>query len=137
MVVGAMCRGSFAPRASMLLKWLTCFCFVTIVESIEFPTNAMSRSEDITSFFVQFCQQHNLKKILDVGPGRFDQMFPLATHTVDYRIMEVNQSSNVLRLVHDFDQDKLPFPDKYFDFVYSRHVLEVITSISFYNISID
>jgi hypothetical protein len=106
-------------------KWFIFFCLQMRVESIVFSLEAMLRSDDITFFFIQFCQQNNLTKILDIGPGRPDQMFPLATHTVDYREIELGYTSTVERLVLDFDQEKLPFPDKYFDFVYSRHVLEV------------
>jgi hypothetical protein len=112
----------------LLLLMKSCI-FVSIltvhVSSISFPPIAMRRQEDITNFFVNFCQSFQFTKILDVGPGGPTSVFPLATHTVDYRAFDFPNTSNIVQIILDFDQERLPFPDKYFDFIYSRHVLEV------------
>lgn len=114
-----------APR--MIVFVLMSILTLSGVSSVSFPPIAMRRQEDITNFFINFCQSHHFTKILDVGPGGPISVFPLATHTVDYRAFDFpNISSNIVQIVLDFDQERLPFPDKYFDFIYSRHVLEVI-----------
>jgi hypothetical protein len=105
--------------------WIFGIFAVHDVSSVYFPLIAMKRQEDITNFFVNFCQSFEFTKILDVGPGGPSSVFPLATHTVDYRAFDFSNNSNIIQIVVDFDQERLPFPDKYFDFIYSRHVLEV------------
>ena len=106
---------------------LVSFLTLSGVSSVSFPPIAMRRQEDITNFLINLCQSYHFTKILDVGPGGTVSVFPLATHTVDYRAFDFpNSSSNIVQIVLDFDQERLPFPDKYFDFIYSRHVLEVI-----------
>ena len=59
-------------------------------------------------------------RVLEVGPGL--AYFKLATHFVDNMQAEVNANINVT--VADVTKDRLPFEDKYFDFVYCRHTLE-------------
>ncbi|MBF8263706.1 MAG: methylase involved in ubiquinone/menaquinone biosynthesis [Parachlamydiales bacterium] len=58
----------------------------------------------------------NNKKILEIGPGVTP--FPIATHFIDHSIT----GPNVVNL--DICNEKLPFSDNEFDFVYARHVLE-------------
>ena len=58
----------------------------------------------------------NGKKILEIGPGY--RPFPLATHFIDH----INLGSNVINL--DVCNEKFPFEDDEFDFVYARHILE-------------
>jgi predicted SAM-dependent methyltransferase len=69
---------------------------------------------EVISYLVS--KNKNAEKILEIGPG--SQPFPLATHFIDHK----SQSDRVLVL--DVSQEKIPFEDHYFDFVYARHVLE-------------
>jgi len=57
--------------------------------------------------------------VLEIGPGHIP--FGRATEFVDIRPLD-----NLPGPLHvcDLSQDKLPFTDKFFDFVYCRHVLE-------------
>lgn len=111
-------------KKALLLLVIPC------VMALRFPLIAMFRSQEITNFLISLCIENQFTKILDVGPGGPEFIFPLATHAVDYRQFVFPDSSNVTQLVVDIDQDRLPFPDKYFDFVYSRHVLEVSLQFS-------
>jgi hypothetical protein len=54
-------------------------------------------------------------RVLEVGPG--STPFPRATHFIGWVPAE-----NVVTV--DLNCERLPFPDKHFDFVYCRHVLE-------------
>lgn len=70
-----------------------------------------------------YCTTHGYKKVLEVGPGTAP--FPLATSFVGFHetvpdYIDVNVNHEVL-----------PFPDKHFDFVYARHVLEDIQNPDF------
>lgn len=56
------------------------------------------------------------KKVLEVGPGI--SPFPIATHFIDH----VQTGPNVVNI--DICNEKFPFADNEFDFVYARHVLE-------------
>ena len=56
------------------------------------------------------------KKVLDIGPGVYP--LPIATHFIDY----ISHQQNTICI--DMEQGNIPFDDKYFDFVYCRHVLE-------------
>lgn len=60
-------------------------------------------------------------KVLEIGPHRFQ--FPRATTFVDCveRPKEIPSDKLVLC---DVGTEPLPFPDKHFDFVYARHVVE-------------
>ena len=69
---------------------------------------------EIISHLVTANQNH--KKILEIGPGRTP--FPLATHFVDHIVT----GPNVVKF--DVCNEKLPYADSTFDFVYARHVLE-------------
>lgn len=57
-------------------------------------------------------------RVLDVGPGH--SPLPWATDSVDF----VDVPGAVNQVKCDLTQDPLPFPDKSFDFVYCRHLLE-------------
>lgn len=118
------------------LLWNICLLIKNIF-SIRFPFIAMKRNDEITNFLINLCKDNNFTKILDIGPGGPESMFPLATHIVDYRTFNFSHNLNILQYVIDIDQDKLPFSDKYFDFVYSRHVLEVflLPLLSFFILS--
>lgn len=72
-------------------------------------THYWSPIPEVVNYLVNYCQEHNYKKILEIGPGH--KPFPLATHVVDVDTINV-------------DTDKLPYQDNEFDFVYARHVLE-------------
>jgi len=61
---------------------------------------------------------YDYTKILDVGPGSMP--FPYATHSIDF----CSSSSLPNFEICNIEFDKFPFPDKFFDFVYCRHVLE-------------
>lgn len=56
-------------------------------------------------------------RVLEIGPGHAP--FRRATHFVDYV-----QRGNLPITICDVANDPLPFPDKSFDFIYCRHVLE-------------
>ncbi|MES2274226.1 MAG: methyltransferase domain-containing protein, partial [Chlamydiota bacterium] len=56
------------------------------------------------------------RKILEIGPGRTP--FPRATHFIDH----ICTGPNVVKL--DICNERFPFADGEFDFVYARHVLE-------------
>lgn len=57
-------------------------------------------------------------RVLDVGPGHAP--LPWATDTVDF--VEVPGVRNFIKC--DLTREPLPFPDKTFDFVFCRHLLE-------------
>lgn len=57
-------------------------------------------------------------RVLDVGPGH--SPLPWATTSVDF----VDAPGAVNQIKCDLSKDPLPFPDKSFDFVYCRHMLE-------------
>ena len=57
----------------------------------------------------------NNKKILEIGPGL--NPFPLATHFIDH----ISTRPDVINL--DICNNKFPFADNEFEFVYARHVL--------------
>jgi len=57
-------------------------------------------------------------KVLDVGPGH--SPLPWATSSVDF----VDVPGAVNQVKCDLTKEPLPFPDKSFDFVYCRHLLE-------------
>jgi hypothetical protein len=58
-------------------------------------------------------------KVLEIGPGYVP--FPRATMFVDYRPVPV-PNDKIVSL--DLNTTPLPFPDKSFDFIYCRHVIE-------------
>jgi ubiquinone/menaquinone biosynthesis C-methylase UbiE len=58
----------------------------------------------------------NKKRILEIGPGEIP--FPLATYFIDHRPLAPNV------IVLDVCNERFPFEDQFFDFVYARHVLE-------------
>ena len=57
-------------------------------------------------------------RVLDVGPGHCP--LPWATDSVDF--VEVPGARNLVKC--DITAEPIPFPDKSFDFVYCRHLLE-------------
>lgn len=59
------------------------------------------------------------KRVLDVGAGL--NPFPYATHTVDVVPQRHTQFENACS---NFREDRLPYEDKFFDFVYCRHTVE-------------
>jgi hypothetical protein len=61
-------------------------------------------------------ENKNNKKILEIGPGY--SPFPLATHFIDHVLTVPNT------IILDVCNEKFPFADKEFDFVYARHILE-------------
>lgn len=62
-------------------------------------------------------------KIIDIGCGSVQLKFPPATYLLDFK--EIDDDVNtVIKL--DLDFDKFPYPDNFFNFVYSRHTLEDI-----------
>ena len=65
------------------------------------------------------------KKVLEIGPG--PTPFRVATHFVDMVNFELPGEVHLC----DINTSKLPFPDKYFDFVYCRHVVEDIQNPDF------
>jgi len=73
----------------------------------------------------KYCKLKNFTKILEIGPGT--KPFSLATHFIDN--LEREGITNIYNI--DIDNTVLPFPDKYFDFVYCRHVLEDIQNPDF------
>lgn len=71
---------------------------------------------------LDFCEDYITKnkctKILEIGPG--PRPFKHATHFIEHEARFVKENTTVI----DVEFDSFPFPDKYFDFVYCRHVLE-------------
>jgi len=63
-------------------------------------------------------------KILEIGPGH--SPFKEATHFIGFDEGESKHYPNFTKC--DISEEKIPFEDKYFDFVYCRHVLEDIAS---------
>lgn len=59
-------------------------------------------------------------KVLELGPGRTP--FPRATTLVDF--VDIAAPPGVETIKCDVANAPLPFPDKHFDFVYCRHMLE-------------
>ena len=71
----------------------------------------------------KFCKDNNYKQILEIGPGLIP--FPLATKTIGCN-EKVRDYIDI-----DIDVTPLPFDNKSFDFVYSRHTLEDIQNPDF------
>lgn len=59
-------------------------------------------------------------RVLEIGPGPFP--FPRANVFVDWELKKLPKGAE--GYVCDLGSDPLPFPDKSFDFIYCRHVLE-------------
>lgn len=59
-------------------------------------------------------------RILEIGPGTVP--FPDATHYVD--MVSLNTVPREKLTVCDITKERLPFPDKHFDFVFCRHTVE-------------
>ena len=79
--------------------------------------------QEIIHSVVHFCNQHHYTNILEIGPGSI--LFPLATTFVGYN----EKIKNYISL--DIDVEKIPFEDKHFDFIYSRHTMEDIQNPDF------
>lgn len=79
--------------------------------------------KDVINKVENFCIQNNYKNILEIGPGKVP--FSLSTKTIGYN----EYVNDYIEL--DIDINKLPFQDKAFDFVYSRHTLEDIQNPDF------
>lgn len=65
----------------------------------------------------------NCEKVLEIGPGHIPLKF--ATHFIDH----IYDYPNTVKI--DLDTTPIPFSDKFFDFVYCRHVLEDIQNPDF------
>lgn len=74
--------------------------------------------QNVYDILIKYCNNNNYKNILEIGPGYIQ--FPLATKFVGFN-EKVKDFISV-----DIDEEPLPFKDKEFDFVYSRHTLEDI-----------
>ena len=72
---------------------------------------------------IKFCNNNNYKNILEIGPGKCK--FPLSNKFVGYNEIIDNYLSI------DIDEETLPFNNKEFDFIYSRHTLEDIQNPNF------
>ena len=59
--------------------------------------------------------------VLEVGAAR--QVFPKTTHVVDCD-EKIKLPPNLDLVICDVTKERLPFPDKMFDFCYCRHVIE-------------
>lgn len=79
--------------------------------------------KNIEDSLVNYCKKNNYNNVLEIGPGSVK--FPLANTFVGYNEKVPNYVSV------DIDEEKLPFSDKEFDFIYSRHVLEDIQNPNF------
>ena len=73
---------------------------------------------NVIDFCTEYITQHQCTKILEVGPG--PRPFKHATHFIDHEARFIRENTTNI----DVEFDAFPFPDKYFDFVYCRHVLE-------------
>src|SRR5436309_8889391 len=62
----------------------------------------------------------NKATVLEIGPGHIP--FSAATHVVDWQAWPQLAGKPCKTL--DVNQERLPFDDKSFDFVYCRHTLE-------------
>ncbi|MEI7606776.1 MAG: methyltransferase domain-containing protein [Rhodospirillaceae bacterium] len=62
--------------------------------------------------------------VLEIGPGLIP--FPRATHFIDSRPDDdlYNYAPRENVLLWDVHNTPLPYPDKFFDFIYCRHVIE-------------
>ena len=75
--------------------------------------------EPIQWIRLELCKKYSQSQsILEIGPGY--NPLDISTHFVDNKV-ELKNTENI-----DIDVEKLDFPDKSFDFVYCRHVLEDI-----------
>lgn len=74
--------------------------------------------KDIYTSLTKYCNDNNYKNVLEIGPGICT--FPLSTNFVGYNEKIKNYVSV------DIDEEPLPFKDKEYDFIYSRHTLEDI-----------
>jgi hypothetical protein len=79
-------------------------------------------NQDILRAVIDWCKLLEAKNILEVGPGYVP--FPLATRFIDVKPDPKN-------ILVDVDRECLPHPDKYFDFIYARHVLEDLQNPDF------
>lgn len=76
--------------------------------------------DEVIDYLKNYCIQHNFTKILEIGSG--NNPFPISSHIIDYKIYydSLQHKTTIL----DISKQPFPFPDKFFDFVYCRHVLE-------------
>jgi len=72
---------------------------------------------------VSFCKKNGYSNVLEIGPGV--SPFKIATTFIGLN----EKVSNYINV--DINDNKLPFPDKHFDFTYCRHVLEDIQNPNF------
>lgn len=77
----------------------------------------------ITNILTNFCLKHELNNVLEIGPGK--NPFPLSTTFIGSN-EKINNYIDI-----DINNNKIPFENNYFDFVYCRHVLEDIQSPDF------
>lgn len=72
-----------------------------------------------------FSEKYKNCNVLEVGPG--PKPIPNATHLID-----VKDWTDKFKTINiDINEDVIPFPDKFFDFTYCRHVLEDIYNPKF------
>jgi len=79
--------------------------------------------QNIIDFFEE--KYKTAKNILEIGPGKTPLKF--ATHLIDI----IDWSDKFTSIKIDINEDKIPFPDDFFDFTYCRHVLEDIYNPKF------
>lgn len=84
--------------------------------------NAYPPITNVVDYYYQFILDNNLTRILEVGPGRAP-MTNLSTHVIDHQL-EKWGIRGVVAWNLDMGVDRIPVEDKYFDFVFCRHVLE-------------
>lgn len=70
----------------------------------------------------------NGSRVLEIGPGTVP--FKMATHLIDKSFYEDKIPERIPKnnIIICDAQDGIPFPNKYFDFIYCRHVLEDLSN---------
>jgi SAM-dependent methyltransferase len=79
--------------------------------------------KEVSNIVEKFCIDNHFTNVLEIGPG--SEPFLLAKTFIGYN----EKVQHYLSL--DIDKDKIPFEDKHFDFIYSRHTMEDIQNPDF------
>lgn len=127
--------GSLNGEYSSHLTWFSKKSFFDILERVGFAVTELPNFHDYPAIVVRaikddpYCKgreyqrltnyQDNPKwNVLDIGPGKFP--FKGATHWLDWTEHNLDISGKVF----DLNSGPMPYPDKFFSYVYCSHVAE-------------